>query len=51
MIIGGVVALFSMGMACVLLDIMFNTRKISENTNLGQYKDSKNVPRAEPELG
>jgi len=51
MIIGGLVALFSMGIACVLLDIMFNIRKISENTKLGQYKDSKNVPRAEPEFG
>ena len=51
MVIGGVVALFSLGMACVLLDIMFNIRKISENTNLEQHKGSNNVPRAEPELG
>ena len=51
MIIGGVIALFSMGMACVLLDIMFNIRKISENTKSGQYKASKSVPRTEPELG
>ena len=51
LIIGGVVALFSMGIACVLLDIMFNIRKISENTNLRQQKSSKSVPRTEPELG
>jgi hypothetical protein len=51
MVVGGVVALFSMGMACVILDIMFNIRKISENTNLQQHKGSKNAPRAEPELG
>jgi membrane-bound ClpP family serine protease len=50
MVIGGVVALFSMGMACVLLDIMFNTRKISENTKSKWYTDSNNVHRAEPEL-
>ena len=51
LIIGGVVALFSMGIACVLLDIMFNIRKISENTNFRQHKSSKSVPRTEPELG
>ena len=51
MIIGGVVTLFSLGMACVLLDIMFNIRKISENRSLEQHKGGKNVPRAEPELG
>jgi hypothetical protein len=51
MVIGGVVALFSLGMACVLLDIMFNIRKISENTNLERHKGSKNAPRTEPEFG
>jgi hypothetical protein len=51
MVIGGVVALISMGMACVLLDIMFNTREISENTKSKRYTDSANVPRTEPELG
>ena len=51
LIIGGVVALFSMGIACVLLDIMFNIRKISENTNFRQHKSRKSVPRTEPELG
>ena len=51
MVIGGVVALFTMGMSCVLLDIMFNTRKIAANTKLEQYGGSKNLPRAEPELG
>jgi hypothetical protein len=50
MVVGGVVALFSMGMACVILDIMFNIRKISENTNLEWHKGSNNVNRAEPEL-
>ena len=51
MIVGGVVALFSMGIACVLLDIMFNIRKISENTNSRQHMASKSAPRTEPELG
>ena len=51
LIIGGVVTLFSMGIACVLLDIMFNLRKISENTNFRQHKSNKIVPRTEPELG
>ena len=50
MVIGGVVTLFALGMACVLLDIMFNTRKIAANTKSEQYKGSKNLPRAEPEL-
>jgi hypothetical protein len=51
MVIGGGVALFAMGMSCVLLDIMFNTRKISANTNVEQHKGSNNVTRSEPELG
>jgi hypothetical protein len=51
LIIGGVVALFSMGIACVLLDIMFNIRKISENTNFRQHKKRKIIPRTEPEFG
>jgi hypothetical protein len=51
MVIGGVVTLFSLGMACVLLDIMFNVRKISENRNSDQYTGGNNLHRAEPELG
>jgi len=51
MVIGGFVVLFSLGMACVLLDIMFNVRKISENRSLEQHKGGMNVTRAEPELG
>ena len=51
MVIAGVVVLFSLGMACVLLDIMFNVRKISESRSLEQYKGGKNVTRAEPEFG
>ncbi len=50
-IIGGLVALFSMGLSCVLLDIMFNVRKLSEKLNFEQHNSSNNAPRAEPELG
>ena len=51
MVILGLVILFLLGRACVLLDIMFNVRKISETRCSEQHKSGKNVTRAEPELG
>ncbi len=33
MVIGGGFTFFGLGMSCVLLDIMFNIREISENTS------------------
>jgi len=48
--VGGVVILLSLGMACVLLDIMFNIRKISENRSWAVNRDSKSDPRTEPNL-
>jgi hypothetical protein len=48
--VSGVVILFSLGMACVLLDIMFNVRKISEDGSSEPHMDRRIVPRTEPEL-
>jgi len=48
--ISGVVILFSLGMSCVLLDIMFNVRKITEDRNSKPLMSSKNVPGTEPDF-
>ena len=50
LVAGGIMGLISLGMACVMLDIMFNIRKITSNTSSTQFRLDKVSPRTEPEL-
>ena len=50
LMVGGVSTLFSLGMACVLLDIMFNVRKISESKGSGLSPGNGDRHRTEPEM-
>ncbi len=50
LMVGGVSTLFSLGMACVLLDIMFNVRKISESKGSGPTPGNGDTHRTEPEM-
>jgi len=50
LMVGGVSTLFSLGMACVLLDIMFNVRKISESKGSGLSPGYGDTHRTEPEM-
>jgi len=46
----GVGMLLSLGMACVLLDIMFNVRKIVESKNSDLPRWNRDEHRTEPEV-
>ena len=47
---GGVFALFSMGLSCVMLDIMFNVRKIAEGPKTKAPASGSVVSRTEPQF-
>ena len=46
----GTAVLFSMGLTCVVLDIMFNVRKIAEDRKTTERPQVESRPRKEPEL-
>ena len=46
----GIVALFSMGLSCVMLDIMFNVRKIAEKPKIQSATGGGAIPRTEPQF-